>query len=261
MDGVISTYLLYTALKRCGADVEYEIPHRVADGYGINKSIIDSAKCNGINTIITCDNGISAIEQIKYAKGLGLTVIITDHHQIPFIQNDQDKKIYVKLDADAIINPKQVECNYPFKELCGAGIVFKFIDILFVEMGILKEELNKLIEYVAIATVCDVVDLVDENRILVINGLELINHTDNVGLKELIRATGIAGKRITTYSFGFILGPCINASGRLDSAKRGVKLLLSNNVEEAKELAEELSSLNKKRKDMTVRGTAEVEMI
>ena len=261
VDGVISTYLLYTALKRCGADVEYEIPHRTKDGYGINTSIIENAKSKGINTIITCDNGISAIEQIKYAKDLGLTVIITDHHQIPFIEGVKGERIYVKPDADAIINPKQIECNYPFKELCGSGVAFKFIDVLYEKMGIPKEELNKLIEYVAIATVCDVVDMVDENRILVKNGLELINNTDNIGLRALIKETGIEGKKITAYSFGFIIGPCINASGRLDSAKKGVKLLLSKNENEAKELAEGLSALNRERKDMTVIGTADVEMI
>lgn len=261
VDGVISTYLLYTALRKCGADVNYEIPHRTKDGYGINTNIIDNAKSNGINTIITCDNGISAIEQIKYAKDLGLTVIITDHHQIPFIEDEKGTRIYVKPDADAIINPKQLECNYPFKELCGAGVAFKFIDVLFEKMGIAKEELEKLIEYVAIATVCDVVDMVDENRILVKNGLKLINQTDNIGLRALIKETGIEGKKITTYSFGFIIGPCINASGRLDSAKKGVRLLLSNNENEANELAEGLSALNKERKDMTVIGTADVEMI
>lgn len=261
VDGVISTYLLYTALRKCGADVNYEIPHRTKDGYGINTNIIDNAKSNGINTIITCDNGISAIEQIKYAKDLGLTVIITDHHQIPFIEDEKGTRIYVKPDADAIINPKQLECNYPFKELCGAGVAFKFIDVLFEKMGIAKEELEKLIEYVAIATVCDVVDMVDENRILVKNGLKLINQTDNIGLRALIKETGIEGKKITTYSFGFIIGPCINASGRLDSAKKGVRLLLSSNENEANELAEGLSALNKERKDMTVIGTADVEMI
>ena len=146
VDGVISTYLLFSALKKCGADVYYEIPHRTKDGYGINKSIIKNAKDDGINTIITCDNGISAIEQTKYAKELGLTIIITDHHQIPFIEDEEGERIYVKPDADAIINPKQVECNYPFKELCGAGVAFKFIDVLFEEMGILKIELKKLIE-------------------------------------------------------------------------------------------------------------------
>lgn len=261
VDGVISTYLLYTALKRCGADVQYEIPHRINDGYGINKSIIEDAKTNGINTIITCDNGISALEQIKYAKELGLTVIITDHHQVPFIEDENNKRTYVVPEADAIINPKQIECNYPFKELCGAGVAFKFIDVLFSEMGIPKEEVTKLIEYVAIATVCDVVDLVDENRIIVKNGLEIINQTDNLGLKALIKATGIEGKKITTYSFGFIIGPCINASGRLDSAKMGVRLLLSDNVNEANKLAEELSLLNTERKDMTSKGTSEVEIL
>jgi len=209
----------------------------------------------------TCDNGISAIEQIEYANKLGLSVIITDHHQIPFIEDEKGERIYTLPAADAIINPKQVKCSYPFKELCGAGVAFKFIDVLFEEMGIGKEELKKLIEYVAIATVCDVVDLVDENRIIVKNGLQLINDTENIGLKALIRATGIEDKKITTYSFGFIIGPCINASGRLDSAKRGVRLLLADNEKEANELALELSSLNKARKDMTVLGTAEAEMI
>ncbi|MGN2337440.1 single-stranded-DNA-specific exonuclease RecJ [Clostridium cagae] len=254
VDGVISVYLLYTALKKCGANVDYEIPDRIKDGYGINKKIILEAKNDEIDTLLTCDNGISAIEQIKYAKELGMTVIVTDHHDIPFAEDEKGDRTFISSEADSIINPKQIECGYKFDKICGAGVAFKLIEILYEKMKISKEELYKLIEFVAIATVCDVVDLIDENRIFVKNGLKMINNTTNLGLKYLMKETKMDGKEISTYHLGFVIGPCINASGRLDSAKKGLRLLLSQNEEEALNLAKELVELNDERKSMTSDG-------
>ncbi|MCR3757748.1 single-stranded-DNA-specific exonuclease RecJ [Clostridium felsineum] len=254
VDGVISTYLLFTALKRCGADVDYDIPDRVKDGYGINKNIIDKCIMDSVNTIITCDNGISAIEPINYAKEANITVIVTDHHDIPFVENEKGERTFVSSNADAIVNPKQIECAYPFKSLCGAGVVFKLIEILYAEFKIHKEECYNLSQFVAIATVCDVVDLVDENRIFVKNGLELLNNTRNIGLRALIRQTAIDDKKISTYHLGFVIGPCINATGRLDTAKRGLQLLVTENENEAVRLSKELFDFNNERKEMTQKG-------
>ncbi|WP_297417151.1 single-stranded-DNA-specific exonuclease RecJ [Clostridium sp.] len=254
VDGVISIYILYSALKRCNANVDYEVPDRIKDGYGINIDIIKQAKEDGVDTILTCDNGISAIEQIKYAKNLGITVIVTDHHDIPFVENENKVREFISSEADAIVNPKQSECNYIFKQLCGAGVAFKLVEVLFETFNIDKRECYKYIEFLAIATVCDVVDLVDENRIFVKKGLELINSTTNLGLQELIRECELIEKTLSVYHLGFIIGPCINASGRLDSAKKGLKLLLSSEEEEAVKLAKELVKLNEERKDMTMKG-------
>lgn len=262
VDGVISIYILYTALKRCNANVDYEIPDRIKDGYGINIDIIKQAKEDGVDTILTCDNGISAIEQINYAKELGLTVIVTDHHDIPFVENEDKTREFISSSADAIINPKQYECSYVFKQLCGAGVAFKLVEVLYETFNIDKREWYKLIEFLAIATVCDVVDLIDENRIFVKKGLELINETTNLGLQELIRECDLNEKTLSVYHLGFIIGPCINASGRLDSAKKGLKLLLSEDEEEAVKLAKELVKLNEERKDMTMKGVeAAIEII
>ncbi|MZK49921.1 single-stranded-DNA-specific exonuclease RecJ [Clostridium beijerinckii] len=262
VDGVISIYILYSALKRCNANVDYEIPDRIKDGYGINMNIIKQAKEDGVDTILTCDNGISAIDQIKYAKELGITVIVTDHHDIPFVEKENNVREFISLSADAVVNPKQSECNYKFKQLCGAGVAFKLVEVLYDAFNIDKKECYKFIEFLAIATVCDVVDLVDENRIFVKKGLELINSTTNLGLQELIRECELTEKTLSVYHLGFIIGPCINASGRLDSAKRGLKLLLSDDEEEAVRLAKELVKLNEERKDMTMKGVeAAVEII
>lgn len=257
VDGVISTFILYKALTRCGANVDYDIPHRIFDGYGINNSIVDKAKEAGIDTIITCDNGISAIEQIKYAKELGITVIITDHHEVPFIEDDHFNRIHITPEADAVIDIKQADCNYPFKLLCGAGVAFKFIQVLYNEMGIPKVEEKDFYEFVAIATVCDVVDLTGENRTLVKNGLAVIVNSSNIGLNALMEQTGILGKEIGVYHLGFIIGPCINASGRLDCAIKGLQLLLCTDSKEAVCKAQELNSLNTERKNMTLLGVEE----
>nr|WP_137698691.1 single-stranded-DNA-specific exonuclease RecJ [Ruminiclostridium herbifermentans] len=258
VDGVISTYILYKALNRCGAKVDYVIPHRIYDGYGINNSIIEIAKKDGIDTIITCDNGISALEQIKYAKELGITVIVTDHHDVPFIEDANLNRIQVTPEADAVIDMKQGDCEYPFKLLCGAGVAFKFIQVLYQYMNVPKHEEKYFYEFLAIATVCDVVDLTGENRILVKNGLEAIGNSKNIGLNALIEQTGIMGKEIGVYHLGFIIGPCINASGRLDCAIKGLELLLCDDREKAVQMAQELYSLNNERKNMTLAGVEEV---
>jgi single-stranded-DNA-specific exonuclease len=257
VDGVISTYILYKALSRCGAKVDYVIPHRIYDGYGINNSIIEIAKKDGIDTIITCDNGISALEQIKYAKELGITVIVTDHHDVPFIEDDQLNRIQVTPEADAVIDMKQGDCQYPFKLLCGAGVAFKFIQVLYQYMNIPKYEEKAFYEFLAIATVCDVVDLTGENRIFVKKGLEVISNSKNIGLNALIEQTGIMGKEIGVYHLGFIIGPCINASGRLDCAIKGLELLLCDDREKAVQMAQELYELNTERKNMTIAGVEE----
>lgn len=258
VDGVISIYLLYTGIKKCGGDVDYVIPSRVDDGYGINNEIVKEAKNDGIDTIITCDNGIAAIEQIKLAKELGLTVIVTDHHDLPFVIEETGEKKYLYTEADAIINPKQLECNYPFKGLCGAAVVFKLIQKLYSIFELPSETIYNLLEYTAIATVCDVVDLVDENRIIVKKGLELLNKTENIGLKALIKETGIEDKEIGIYHLGFIIGPSINASGRLDSALKALELLLSKDLDHASSLAKELRKLNEERKQMTKDGVEKI---
>lgn len=252
VDGIMSVYILYKGLKRIGADVDYIIPDRVQDGYGINIDIVKQSKDEGIDTIITCDNGIAALEQIEYAKKLGLTVIVTDHHDIPF-REENGEIIFLRSGADSIINPKQKDCNYPFKSLCGAGIAFKLIKYLYGVNNILEES-YEFLEYAAIASICDVVDLVDENRIIVKNGLERLNDTKSIGLKALINASGIRDKVLGVYHIGFIIGPTLNASGRLDTALAALDLLLSQDQELADEMAISLRALNEERKSMTTDG-------
>ena len=253
VDGVISTYILYIAISKCGGNVSFHIPDRIKEGYGINESIIRKASEDKVDIIITCDNGIAAIEQVKLAKKLGIKVIITDHHDVPFIEENEERK-YVVPDADFVINPKQENCNYKFDKICGAGVAYKFIECLYKEFNIDKEELYDLLQYVAIATVCDVVDLVSENRIIVKEGLKRINNTSNIGLRALFKETGLEDKEITVYSLGFVIGPSINASGRLEQAEWALKMLLSHNEIEAKELAEKLNDLNKERQELTKEG-------
>jgi len=253
VDGVISNYVLSVGLKRCGADVDFKIPNRIVDGYGINENLILEAKKAGIDTIVTCDNGIAAIEQIAYAKELNMTVIVTDHHDIPFVEEDGQKK-YITSKADAIINPKQIECQYPFSLLCGAAVAYKLIEACYEVYKIPKEEITKMIGYVAIATVCDVVDLVDENRIIAKEGLRLLNRTENIGLQELLIANSLEDKSLSSYHLGFVIGPCINASGRLESAKLAVDLLLCEDREQASRMAKNLKQLNDERKKMTEEG-------
>ena len=254
VDGVISSYVLYRGLKKCKANVSYVIPDRIKDGYGINENIIKNAHENKVDLIITCDNGISAIEQIKLAKELGLKVIITDHHDVPFVEDEKGERIFKVPEGDAVINPKQEDCKYPFKKLCGAGVAYKFIEGMYEAYGINKDEAIELLQYVAIATVCDVVDLVGENRIIVKEGLRIINKTKNIGLRALFKETGLDNKEISVYALGFVIGPSINASGRLEQAEWALKMLLSENEKEAEELAKKLNELNKERQELTKEG-------
>lgn len=256
VDGIMSVFILYKGLKKIGAKVDYTIPDRLVDGYGINEDIVKKAKEDGIDTIITCDNGIAAIDTVDYAKELGLTVIITDHHDLPFIE-ELDMKRFIYPKADVIINPKHPECPYPFKYLCGAAVAFKFIDYLYKTYGISDSDIWELLEYVAIATICDVVDLVDENRIFVKYGLELLNNTNNIGLRALIEESAIRGD-LTTYHIGFVIGPTLNASGRLETAEKGLNLLLEEDIEIAREGARELRAINEERKSITEEGLKKV---
>ncbi|TJX16135.1 single-stranded-DNA-specific exonuclease RecJ [Tissierella creatinini] len=251
VDGVMSVFILYKGLKKLGANVDYVIPDRIMDGYGINMDIVRAAKYDGVDTILTCDNGIAAIEQINLAKSIGLTVIVTDHHDIPY--TDDGLKVYLKSNADAIINPKQQDCNYPEKTLCGAGISYILVRYLFSRS---KDdyEVDEFLQYAAIATICDVVDLVGENRIIVKKGLEILNRTKNIGLNALIDMCGIKDKEIGVYHVGFIIGPTINASGRLDSALYALKLLLCEDVVQAYDIAKNLRDLNEARKSLTNSG-------
>ena len=254
IDGVCSTYILLQGLKKAHALVDIDIPDRMKDGYGISKELIERAYEKGIDTIITCDNGISAMEQIDYAKEKNMTVLVTDHHEIPYEEREDGSIERFLPNADAIVNPKQEGCPYPFKEICGAMVAFKVVWGLFEKLSIPLSEIEELIPFAAIATVGDVMDLVDENRILVKEGLRRIQNTKNEGLKALIRVNNLENKEITAYHIGFVLGPCINASGRLSTAKRALELLLSKDTKEASVLAEDLKELNDSRKDMTVKG-------
>lgn len=253
VDGVMATYILYTGLSKCHAVVDYEIPERIKDGYGINVSIIDAAYRDGVDTIITCDNGIAAIEQIKHAKSLGMTVIVTDHHDIGF-KEEEGQRVYVLPEADAVVNPKRMDCQYPFEGICGGVVAYKVIQQLFHLAGVDKKELEPLLEFAAIATVCDVMDLAEENRDIVRFGLQRITNTQNLGLRALIEETGIGDKQISVYHLGFVIGPCINASGRLESAKMSLSLFLCNDKNQAKLMAKELKELNDERKEMTLQG-------
>ncbi|WP_099466727.1 single-stranded-DNA-specific exonuclease RecJ [Konateibacter massiliensis] len=256
IDGVNATYILLKGLKRCGAAVDTDIPDRMKDGYGINENLIDSAKEAEIDTIITCDNGIAATSQIAYAKELGMTVIVTDHHDIPFEEKDGVKtEIYPP--ADSIVNPKQSECTYPFDKICGAVVAFKLVQALYETYGIAQEECEPLLENAALATVGDVMDLSDENRIIVKEGLKRMNHTSSKGLSSLISLNGLKEGAISSYHIGFVLGPCINAGGRLDTAKRALELLNSETTEEAGRLAGDLKNLNDSRKALTLKGLEE----
>lgn len=250
IDGVCSTYLLYRALKRIGAVADYEIPDRIKDGYGINESIIQAAAEDGIDTILTCDNGIAAVEQIRLAKELGLTVLITDHHDI-MQEEGQD----VLPPADAVVNPKQEACHYPYPEICGGLVAYKLVEALYEACGVPKEEWLSMLEFAAIATVGDVMKLQDENRIIVKEGLKRISGTKSVGLLKLIEKNNLDKDHISAYQIGFVIGPCLNAGGRLQTAKLALSLLLCEDEEEADLMALELKELNDQRKTMTKDGT------
>lgn len=253
IDGVMSTYILYKGITRCGGSVDFQIPDRMKDGYGINDHLIEQADEAGIDTIITCDNGIAAIGEIAHAKSLGMTVLVTDHHEIPYTE-ERGERHYKRSEADAIVNPKQMECTYPYKNLCGAAVAWKVIQILYEKCDIAVEESYDFLENVAFATVGDVMDLTDENRILVREGLKRIHTTMNPGMRALILQNKLESEQISSYHFGFVLGPCINASGRLETAKIALNLFLQEDVKKASEIAAELVDLNAQRKDMTAEG-------
>ncbi len=253
IDGVMSTYILLESLRGLGCDVDMMIPNRITDGYGINEHLIEQAWQEGRDTIITCDNGIAAVTQIRKAKDLGMTVIVTDHHEVPF-EDLEGKRKEILPPADAIVNPKQKACSYPFAGLCGAVVAMKVMEALYEKMAPEVDLVDKMLPFAGIATIGDVMDLQDENRILVKEGLQRLHHTTNLGLQELIRVNNLEPENISPYHIGFILGPCLNASGRLDTAKRALQLLLADSREEAAVLAGDLKNLNESRKEMTAQG-------
>lgn len=256
IDGVCATYILLTGLKRVGANVDTDIPDRIKDGYGINEHLIDRANAAGINLIITCDNGIAAATQIAYAKSLGMKVIVTDHHEVPFEETEAGR-VEKLPSADVIINPKQEQCSYPWKGICGGVVAWKLIAALYESCGVAKEEAYRLLEFAAIATVGDIMELQEENRIIVKEGLKRIHHTKNIGLKSLIEVNGLERDSISVYHIGFVIGPCINAGGRLDTAKRALELFASEDKEAADRLAGDLKALNDSRKELTKEGVEE----
>ncbi|MEQ2837008.1 single-stranded-DNA-specific exonuclease RecJ [Dorea formicigenerans] len=251
-DGINATYILLEGLEKLGAKVDSDIPDRIKDGYGLNQHLIDRAHEDGIDTIITCDNGIAAAKEIEYGKALGMTIIVTDHHEVPYKENEAGRR-YILPPADAVVDPRQEGCEYPFKGLCGAAVAYKLVEALCEANDQDVADLDYLLENVAIATVADVMDLTEENRILVKQGLEMLKRTSNLGLRALIQCIGLEGKKIQAYHIGFILAPCLNASGKLDTAKRALALLRAKTEREADMLAGDLKALNESRRDMTDR--------
>lgn len=256
IDGVCSTYLLYTAIKRLGGQVDYAIPDRIKDGYGINEAIIQAAHEDEIDTILTCDNGISAFSQISLAKEFGMTVIVTDHHEVPL---DGENEILPP--ADAVVNPKQKDCQYPFPEICGAVVAYKLIEALYEQAEVPRKEWLDLLEFAAIATVGDVMKLQDENRIIVKYGLQKMRNTKNLGLRKLAEKNNLDLDAVTAYHIGFVIGPCLNAGGRLQTARLALSMLLAENETEADSLAQKLKELNDMRKDMTEQWTAKAKLL
>ncbi|RHC10996.1 single-stranded-DNA-specific exonuclease RecJ [Dorea formicigenerans] len=251
-DGINATYILLEGLEKLGAKVDSDIPDRIKDGYGLNQHLIDRAHADGIDTIITCDNGIAAAKEIEYGKALGMSIIVTDHHEVPYKENEAGRR-YILPPADAVVDPRQEGCEYPFKGLCGAAVAYKLVEAICEANGQDVADLDYLLENVAIATVADVMDLTEENRILVKQGLEMLKRTSNLGLRALIQCIGLEGKKIQAYHIGFILAPCLNASGKLDTAKRALALLRAKTEREADMLAGDLKALNESRRDMTDR--------
>ena len=254
VDGVVSNYILWKAIHDLGGKIDFQIPDRMKDGYGINENIIKKAVSDRIDTILTCDNGIAATDAIAFGKEHGLTMIITDHHDIPFEMDQEGNKKEILPNADALIDPKQRECHYPYPLLCGAGVAFQLMRALYKDLGRDETVLEELLPMLAIATVCDVVDLTGENRIFVKEGLKRMKETKNVGLRALLDVHELMEKKIQSYALGFIIGPCINASGRLESAEKALNLFLEDNEEKATSMALELKELNEQRKSMTESG-------
>ena len=260
IDGVNATYILQQGLAGLGADVDTDIPDRIKDGYGLNQMLIDRALEDDVDTIITCDNGIAAMNEIAYGKENGMTIVVTDHHEVPYLEENGEKK-YLLPPADAVVDPHRADCEYPFKGLCGAAVAYKLVEVLYRVSGKPEQEVEhlqeRLMENVAIATIGDVMDLVGENRVFVKKGLELLKTTKNEGLHALMQCTGVDTANLNTYHIGFVIGPCINAGGRLDTAKRALELLNASNRREAVTLAADLKELNDSRKEMTEEGVEE----
>lgn len=260
IDGVNATYILQQGLAGLGADVDTDIPDRIKDGYGLNQMLIDRALDDDVDTIITCDNGIAAMSEIAYGKENGMTIVVTDHHEVPYLEENGEKK-HLLPPADAVVDPHRADCEYPFKGLCGAAVAYKLVEVLYRVSGKSEQEVEhlqeSLMENVAIATIGDVMDLVGENRVFVKKGLELLKTTKNEGLHALMQCTGVDTANLNTYHIGFMIGPCINAGGRLDTAKRALELLNASNRREAVTLAADLKELNDSRKEMTEEGVEE----
>lgn len=260
VDGICATYILQKGLAVCGANVDAVIPHRMKDGYGINEVLVEQAIENGTDTILTCDNGIAAKEALEFGKGKGLTCIVTDHHEVPYDEIEDDK-VYVLPDVDAIVDPKQEDCPYPFKAICGAVVAYKLIQIMLKECGVdrmrVEQTCRELLELAGIATICDIMPLADENRMIVKTALEYLKDSRNPGLKALISVNELEPSKITSFSIGFVLGPCINATGRLDTAQLALELLQAETFEEAVPLATTLKEYNVNRKEMTEKGVEE----
>ncbi|VUX16871.1 Single-stranded-DNA-specific exonuclease RecJ [[Ruminococcus] torques] len=260
IDGVNATYILQQGLAGLGADVDTDIPDRIKDGYGLNQMLIDRALEDDVDTIITCDNGIAAMNEIAYGKENGMTIVVTDHHEVPYLEENGEKK-YLLPPADAVVDPHRADCEYPFKGLCGAAVAYKLVEVLYRVSGKSEQEVEhlqeSLMENVAIATIGDVMDLVGENRVFVKKGLEFLKTTKNEGLHALMQCTGVDTANLNTYHVGFVIGPCINAGGRLDTAKRALELLNASNRREAVTLAADLKELNDSRKEMTEEGVEE----
>ncbi len=260
VDGICSSYILLAGIKLCGGNVDVVLPHRIHDGYGLSVSLVDKAYEDGKQMIITCDNGIAAILQIAHAKELGMTVIVTDHHEVSYSEEDKDQMVLPP--ADAVVDPKRRDETYPFHEICGAMVAYKFIQVLTEKMGLTKERdlrpfFDEMTIFAGWATVCDVMPLKDENRIIVKRSFDAITRTGNEGLKALLRVNDIDPYNVSCYIYGFVIGPCLNATGRLDTAMRGIELLTEQNVSKAAEIALELKELNDSRKDMTQQGKDE----
>ena len=260
IDGVNATYILQQGLAGLGADVDTDIPDRIKDGYGLNQMLIDRALEDDVDTIITCDNGIAAMNEIAYGKENGMTIVVTDHHEVPYLEENGEKR-YLLPPADAVVDPHRADCEYPFKGLCGAAVAYKLVEVLYRVSGKSDQEVEylqeRLMENVAIATIGDVMNLVGENRVFVKKGLELLKTTKNEGLHALMQCTGVDTANLNTYHIGFVIGPCINAGGRLDTAKRALELLNASNRREAVTLAADLKELNDSRKEMTEEGVEE----
>jgi single-stranded-DNA-specific exonuclease len=272
VDGITSTFILHSGLKMCNANVDYVLPHRIVDGYGLNNNLVKNAHDDGINVILTCDNGIAAAEQVKYAKELNMTVVVTDHHEVPFDTVDGEN-IEILPPADAVVDPKQKDCKYPYKEICGAVVAYKFIQVLIdkfrddesqnlaqIDDSMTDDLFNEIIVFAGLGTVCDVMPLCDENRIIVKESLKRIGSIHNKGLHALISINGLDENSMSCYHFGFIIGPCLNATGRLDSAERALKLLQITTDAEAMLIASELKELNDSRKDLTEKGVKTASM-